>query len=317
MGTFSGSDRLHGVDGHIKTIPEGASTAVKKAGWFSKGGSAEGEVLAHVSGHYDRVLFITPTGGPTDVLMDLSTARVAPKYVLPLSLQGPWESRRLWQFATSELLKRPVVDWAAVDREKAQLEEEQRLVPCHNFKPGTAGYADWATKRFHTRPMPDLVAGGPEKALFVFDEFSRDKFKPGEPEKNLLHLSRTLPDVRGGLHGAGAFPGAACGAAFGAALGLFDGLRLGLKCAWACACSDSPVPFQSPVFLSCCRRRGRAGGAHQDHQAEPSPHGGLGEVLRRRARCALFVTRVCARLDAVPFLAPAPVMPARHIFPSI
>jgi hypothetical protein len=294
MGTFSGSDRLHGVDGHIKTIPEGASTAVKKAGWFSKGGSAEGEVLARVSGHYDRVLFITPTGGPTDVLMDLSAARVAPKYVLPLSLQGPWESRRLWQFATSELLKRPVVDWAAVDREKAQLEEEQRLVPCHNFKPGTAGYADWATKRFHTRPMPDLVAGGPDKDLFVFDEFSRDKFKPGEPEKNLLHLSRTLPDVRGGLHGAGALLRGQLPVELRAATRSGAGLKGTSDDATSRAargmlmghheCNFFTLSLDFRLIALCCRCCARAGGSHEDHQAEPPPHGGLGEVLRRRAR---------------------------------
>lgn len=203
LGTFSSADRLHSVEGVIKTIPEGAGTASKKGGWFSKGGAPAGEELGTITGHFDKSLFFTAPGGATTLLMDLTTAPVAPKYVLPLHLQGPWESRRLWQFATSELVKRPIVDWAAVDREKAQLEEEQRMIPCHAAKPGAAGYADWATKKFHTKPMPDLHAGG-EKPLFVFDDMSTEKFKAGEPEKNLLHLSRTLGDPRGGLHGAGA-----------------------------------------------------------------------------------------------------------------
>ena len=206
MGTFSSADRLHSVEGRVVRIPEGASATTKKAGWFSKGGAAEGELIGTISGHYDKVLFWGDASGALEPLADLTALPVAPKWVLPLSLQGPWESRRLWQFATTALLVRPKVDWDAVDREKAQLEEEQRLVPCHNFKPGAPGYAEWPTKKFHMSKVLNII-DGKEEQLFLFDEYRASLKKladGGAPEKNLLHLSRTLPDVRGGLHGAGA-----------------------------------------------------------------------------------------------------------------
>lgn len=253
MGTFSGADRLHSVEGVIKTIPEGAGTASKKGGWFSKGGAPAGEELGTITGHYDKSLFFTPPGGATSLMMDLTTAPVAPKYVLPLHLQGPWESRRLWQFATSELVKRPIVDWAAVDREKAQLEEEQRMIPCHAAKPGAAGYADWVTKKFHQKPMPDLHAGG-DKPLFVFDDMSTEKFKAGEPEKNLLHLSRTLGDPRGGLHGTGAFYSCAACSRFWLHVVTW---RRAVWCRCLCRCCellllfycDDLTPARIPLFM--------------------------------------------------------------------
>lgn len=224
MGTFSSSDKLHAVEGTIRTIPEGASTAVKKGGWFSKGGlAAEGEVLAKITGHYKDVLYVTPTEtGKQEILVDIKRCPIRPKRVLPISLQGPWESRRLWQFATEQLLRRPLVDWEAVDREKAQLEEEQRLVPCHAFKPGHAGHEEWKTKKFHLRKLPDVVGGTAEgKEHYVFDGFdcgvaatapaighdapaAAGSGSASAGPLNVLQLSRTLPDTRGGLHGAGA-----------------------------------------------------------------------------------------------------------------
>jgi hypothetical protein len=137
------------------------------------------------------------------LLLDIPKTPVAPKFVLPIKYQGPWESRRLWQFTTAELRKRPVVDWAKVDREKAQLEEEQRLIPCHLHKTGAAGYEDWATKKFHSKKVEDPLDGG-EKEFFIFDHFNASSPRAEDTEINLLALSRSLPDIRGGLHGAGA-----------------------------------------------------------------------------------------------------------------
>jgi len=204
LGVLSPAERLFALDGVVRRMPEGATAAVKKAGWFSRGAGPAGEPLATVSGHFTKALYWTPAGAGAaqELLLDLARAPVAPKWVLPLALQGPWESRRLWQFATAELLARPRVDWDAVDREKAQLEEEQRLVPCHKGKPGSAAHEDWATKRFHPRPVEDLVSGG-ERELYIYDGFDRAPRAAGAEESNLLHLSRTLPDPRGGLGGAG------------------------------------------------------------------------------------------------------------------
>ena len=203
MGVLSPAERLFGVEGLVRRMPEGhAAAALKKAGWFTRGSTPEGEPVAAVSGHFTKSLFWTPTGGAQQLLLDIAKAPVAPKYVLPQELQGPWESRRLWRFAAADLLVRPKVDWASVDHEKAQLEEEQRLVPCHVGKPGSPAHEDWATKRFHPRTVEDLVHGG-ERELYLYDGFDRAPRAAGAEESNLLHLSRTLPDPRGGLGGAG------------------------------------------------------------------------------------------------------------------
>lgn len=209
--TFGGADKQNAVDGYIRRMPAGAGAASKKTGgggWFGGGASKpEGEELFHVTGHWDKLLFIAPAGSsatPT-VLLDVEKAPVAPKYVLPVELQGPWESRRLWRFTTAELLTRPAVDWAQVDREKGQLEEEQRLIPCHAAKEGAAGYEDWATKKFHKKPVRDPLADK-EAPLFTFDDMPPigTPFKAGDAPFNALALSRSLPDIRGGKGGAGA-----------------------------------------------------------------------------------------------------------------
>ncbi len=111
-------------------------------------GAHKSEDLYSLSGHWDREITIAPKGGKAGLFLDVAKLVVAPKYVLPPDAQGPWESRRLWRFAEEELRKRPVVDWDLVDREKGQLEEEQRMLACH-AKHGSADYADWQTKRFH------------------------------------------------------------------------------------------------------------------------------------------------------------------------
>lgn len=206
--TFGGADKQNAVEGSIRRMPSGSGAASKKTGggWFGGSAKPEGEELFKVSGHWDGVVNIAPAaGGAETVLLDVTKEPVAPKYVLPIALQGPWESRRLWQFATAELMTRPTVDWDQVDREKGQLEEEQRLVPCHAAKPGAEGYEEWATKKFHSHKVSDPLTGK-EVDLFTFDDMPAigAPFKEGDKPINVLHLSRTLGDIRGGLHGAGA-----------------------------------------------------------------------------------------------------------------
>lgn len=75
-------------------------------------------------------------------------------------------------------------------------------MPCHVGKPGSPAHEDWATKRFHPRTVEDLVHGG-ERELYLYDGFDRSPRAADAPESNLLHISRTLPDPRGGLRGAG------------------------------------------------------------------------------------------------------------------
>lgn len=131
---FGSADRLNSIEGHIYRL--------------AADGKSKAEDLFHLTGHHDRAMFITPRGGKQAPFLDVTELAVAPKRVLPLHAQGPWESRRLWAHAADELRKRPAVAWDTVDREKGQLEEEQRLLPCH-AKHGSPEYKDWPTKKFH------------------------------------------------------------------------------------------------------------------------------------------------------------------------
>ncbi len=131
LGMFSSSDRLNSVDGRI-----------------TRGEKGREEVLAKLRGHWDKQLFLSgPTGSDEALFLDVPGTAVAPKHVLPIAAQGPWESRRLWQHAAAELKKRPTVDWTAVDVEKGQLEEEQRLLACH-ARAGSSEFKEWAPKMF-------------------------------------------------------------------------------------------------------------------------------------------------------------------------
>lgn len=69
---------------------------------------------------------------------------------------------------------------------------------------GEDGYVEWSTKKFHTKMVRDPLADK-DRELFVFDDMRTTVYAEGEAELNLLHLSRTLPDIRGGLRGAGAW----------------------------------------------------------------------------------------------------------------
>jgi hypothetical protein len=85
-----------------------------------------------------------------------------------------------------------------VDREKLQLEEEQRLLRCH-LKETDPEYEAWETKKFHRKPVVDPISGKTVE-YFHYDDLG------SATEPNLLELSRTLPDPRGGLGGSGAVP---------------------------------------------------------------------------------------------------------------
>lgn len=86
---------LNGVEGRIYKL--------------AADGRSKGEELFTLRGHWDKQIFITPKGGKEELFLDVEHLAVSPKYVLPPSLQGPWESRRLWGPAAEELSKRPTV----------------------------------------------------------------------------------------------------------------------------------------------------------------------------------------------------------------
>ena len=207
---FSAADRLNSVA--VKLVRDGG-----------KGGE---EVLVKLHGHWDKQIFETlPTGEeevragrgggrgahagahdpilppppfPAQLFLDIASLPVAAKHVLPVSEQGPWESRRLWQHTTAALGTRPAVDWMAVEREKGQLEEEQRLLACH-ARAGSAEFRAWPTKCFATRAVRDETTGA-TRELFAFTGAPA----AGAPPLDVLALSRDLPDERGGRGGAGA-----------------------------------------------------------------------------------------------------------------
>lgn len=205
MGTFSSSTVQSSLTAHIRRLIPGTA----KAGTGPFHSSAKSTDLFVIQGHWNTQLYIADAAAAAKsdkgaLFIDLAAEPVAPKYVLPIDMQGPWESRRLWKHASLELSKRPIVNWDMVDREKLQLEEEQRLLRCH-LKESDPEYEEWATKKFHRVPMHDPISGK-EVQYFSFDDLSKAPAAAGAPERNLLELSRTLPDPRGGLHGVGAVP---------------------------------------------------------------------------------------------------------------
>jgi hypothetical protein len=186
-------------------------------------GRSKGETLCSFSGHWDSVIQQTFGASVTPLMsgcavgvegldvsskgapfIDVTKLHIAPKYTLPINKMGPWESRRLWQFCTQELLKRPIVDWGLVDREKGQLEEEQRLLPCHQ-KESSSDYVPWTTKKFHPSKIVDLTTGK-ERDFYIFDDKITTPYipTPEEDARCFIKLSRDLPDQRGGIGNAGA-----------------------------------------------------------------------------------------------------------------
>ena len=75
--------------------------------------------------------------------------------------------RSLWRHAVDRLNARPHVDWDAVDREKAKLEEAQRLLPVHQPTPGP-----WHTKVFHEVAFSNPVTGETQP-FYTFDHLVR------------------------------------------------------------------------------------------------------------------------------------------------
>jgi len=127
MGMFSAASVLNSLEG--KAYAEGGAT------------------FATFKGNWDKQLHLKQGSGEEKLWMDVTTLPVAPKHVLTEEAQGPWESRRLWSLTKTVLDTRPNVDWSMVEREKGQLEEEQRMLACHE-KESSSEYKPWAPKCF-------------------------------------------------------------------------------------------------------------------------------------------------------------------------
>jgi hypothetical protein len=66
---------------------------------------------------------ITHSDDEYSTLIDLSTVKVIPKSVRPLEKQQSFESRRLWESVTDNLLKK---EYSEATRAKVAIEQKQR-----------------------------------------------------------------------------------------------------------------------------------------------------------------------------------------------
>lgn len=167
-----------------------------------------GKKVADITGKWDKSFDIidrrVKKAKPT-LFLDTRTEPIMPKHVLPLSEQGPWESRRLWSEVTQKLDERPEVDWMAVDRMKGKLEDAQRLLACHQ-----EGGEPWMPKLFHEVPLHNPLTGEDEM-VYRMDYRATKPYADGDVENNLIALSRLAADERTG--DAEPFPGVGDGAA--------------------------------------------------------------------------------------------------------
>uniref|UniRef100_A0A8C1RHC0 Oxysterol-binding protein n=1 Tax=Cyprinus carpio TaxID=7962 RepID=A0A8C1RHC0_CYPCA len=100
-------------------------------------------VVCRVQGEWNGVLEFTYTSGETRVV-DVTKLPVTRKRVRPNELQGPYESRRLWQHVTESLKER---DMDKATEHKRFLEERQRKEERHRAETQTA----WRTKYFERK----------------------------------------------------------------------------------------------------------------------------------------------------------------------
>ncbi|KAG1937668.1 oxysterol-binding protein-related protein 11 [Pimephales promelas] len=100
-------------------------------------------VVCRVQGEWNGVLEFSYTSGETRVV-DVTNLPVTRKRVRPNELQGPYESRRLWQHVTESLKDR---DMEKATEHKRFLEERQRKEERHRAETQTP----WRTKYFERK----------------------------------------------------------------------------------------------------------------------------------------------------------------------
>lgn len=169
-----------------------------------------GKQVAVVEGYWNDKMHITRTGGAKALFLDTKAEPILPKRVLPIHLQGPWESRRLWARTSLMLNARPTVEWGDVDKSKGLLEEDQRLLACHKkgdeFKP-------WEPRMFTKGSFVNPLTGDKVDNWHTFKYLNLKPYEEGEEGHNLLAESRqhsfadfrnTQPEQTAGLAGANA-----------------------------------------------------------------------------------------------------------------
>jgi len=89
-------------------------------------------VVAQLEGSWrQRMKWRRPGESEWKTLIDLSTLHVIPKGVRPLSRQHSNESRKLWEFVTSNLLKK---EYSEATRVKLAIEQRQRDIAAERKK---------------------------------------------------------------------------------------------------------------------------------------------------------------------------------------
>jgi hypothetical protein len=172
--------------------------------------TSKGKEVATLEGHWNSTMHITRAGGKPELLIDTEKELIMPKRVLPVHLQGPWESRRLWARTTVILNKRPTVQWGDVDASKGVLEEDQRLLACH--KKGDA-FAERLPSLFNKGTFTDPESGEVKQGWHTYKHIKYIDLAEGEAPLNLIQQSReaafadarnTEADQTAGLAGANA-----------------------------------------------------------------------------------------------------------------
>jgi len=172
--------------------------------------TCKGVEVATMEGHWNGPMHITRKGGKQEMLVDSLAEPIMPKRVLPVHLQGPWESRRLWARTSQIMNTRPKVEWAAVDESKGVLEEDQRLLACH--KKGDE-FAEWQPRLFTKGTFKVPESGETKEGWHTYKHLSTAPYVEGEEAHNLIQQSRDSafsdernkePEQTAGLAGANA-----------------------------------------------------------------------------------------------------------------
>ncbi|KAK8808476.1 hypothetical protein WA158_008377 [Blastocystis sp. Blastoise] len=152
----------------------------------------EKDTLSHFEGKWDTSYSITDAKtSETKTLLDVASLTVLPKLTLKEEYEGLYESRRLWLDVTKSIRKEGGPDWNTVAKKKAELEESQRLLPCH--QEGDK-YKPWETKFFDPIDPPAHIK---MQHAYVFKYKDLNLLTPEAKPRNFLALCRNCNDPRG------------------------------------------------------------------------------------------------------------------------
>ncbi|OMJ28498.1 Oxysterol-binding protein-like protein 1 [Smittium culicis] len=102
--------------------------------WTSKTIPQANKIIATISGQWNGESFVSYTNKPKPVLLlDMSSASIAPKYVKPLEEQSEYESRMVWGSIAELMIKK---DYSSATKKKIEVEEYQRKLASERKEKG-------------------------------------------------------------------------------------------------------------------------------------------------------------------------------------